>query len=71
MSESGLPGFKDIQDLIDFLPDEDKYNIPSFPIVGLTTLAFRQGIYSLASYLKIVCGGCQNQDYQDLRMYRI
>ncbi|WP_157749919.1 hypothetical protein [Dolichospermum compactum] len=31
LSESGLPGFKDVQDLIDFLPDKDKYNIPSFP----------------------------------------
>ncbi|WP_152608826.1 hypothetical protein [Aphanizomenon flos-aquae] len=72
MSESGLPGFKDVQDLIDFLPDEDKCNIPSFPIVGLTTLAFRQGINSLASgYLEIVYCGCQNQDVQDFRMYRI
>jgi hypothetical protein len=36
LSESGLPGFKDVQDLIDFLPD--KYNIQSFPIVGLNRL---------------------------------
>ncbi|MDK2462675.1 hypothetical protein QHH11_26775, partial [Aphanizomenon sp. PH219] len=38
LSESGFPGFKDVQDLIDFLPDENKYNIPSFPIVGLNRL---------------------------------
>jgi hypothetical protein len=38
LSESGFPGFKDVQDLIDFLPDEDKCNIPSFPIVGLNRL---------------------------------
>ena len=38
LSESGLPGFKDVQDLINFLPDENKCNIPSFPIVGLNRL---------------------------------
>jgi len=36
LSESGFPGFKDVQDLIYFLPNKDKCNIQSFPIVGLT-----------------------------------
>jgi hypothetical protein len=38
LSESGFPGFKDVQDLIYFLPNKDKCNIPSFPIVGLNRL---------------------------------
>jgi hypothetical protein len=38
LSESGCPGLKDVQDLIDFLPDEDKCNIQLFPIVGLNRL---------------------------------
>jgi hypothetical protein len=38
LSESGFPGFKDVQDLIYFLPNKDKCNIPSFPIVGFNRL---------------------------------
>ncbi len=49
LSESGFPGFKDVQDLIDFLPDENKYNIPSFPIVGLNRLELDMLRFAMAN----------------------
>ncbi len=73
LSESGLPGFKDVQDLINFLPDENKCNIPSFPIVGLNRLELldREFIPWLLAIWRLFIVVVTNQDNQDLRIYRI
>jgi hypothetical protein len=59
--------------LINFLPDENKCNIPSFPIVGLNRLELldREFIPWLLAIWRLFIVVVTNQDNQDLRMYRI
>ena len=37
----------------------------------LLAMVYVNSPFKPINYLEIVCGGCQNQDNQDLRMYRI